>query len=268
MGRLGAAFLALLLASCSPSTLAEVAPVPPPAPTTTASAPEPTGPTETAPPTTEATVAAPAPPTAEAMAPGWTLAGRVGGGLAVRVFPGAPFVSRIIPPATILGTPTVVRVLEGPRGGWARVSLPGRPNGATGWVAASDLELFEVDRAVVVELGEFRLTVMVDGEPVLTTPVAVGSPRNPTPPGEFYVTDVVDTGNPGGPWGPHAFGLSARSDTITEFNGGDGIIAVHGTNRPASIGSAASLGCVRVPNEVSMALAELLVPGVPVTIVP
>jgi hypothetical protein len=265
MGRLGAAFVALLLAACSPATLAEVVPIPAP---TTPPAPESPAPDAPAPPAVEVATAAPAPVTAESLPVGWTLAAKTGDELAVRVFPGAPFVSRTIPAATILGTRTVVRVLEGPRDGWARVSLPGRPNGGTGWVVASELELFEVDRAVLVELGEFRLTVTVAGEPVLTTPVAVGSPRNPTPTGEFYVTDVVDTGNPGGPWGPHAFGLSARSDTITEFNGGDGIIAVHGTNRPSSIGGAASLGCVRVPNEISMALAELLVPGVPVTIVP
>jgi lipoprotein-anchoring transpeptidase ErfK/SrfK len=60
--------------------------------------------------------------------------------------------------------------------------------------------------------------------------------------------------------------LSARSDTVTEFNGGDGIIGIHGTNRPNSIGEAQSLGCVRLPNDVILELSELLSVGSPVTI--
>jgi len=67
-------------------------------------------------------------------------------------------------------------------------------------------------------------------------------------------------------WGPHALGLSARSDTITEYKGGDGIIGIHGTNRPGSIGEAASLGCVRVPNEVIALLHDLVAVGTPVEI--
>jgi lipoprotein-anchoring transpeptidase ErfK/SrfK len=82
----------------------------------------------------------------------------------------------------------------------------------------------------------------------------------------FFVTDAVRITNPNGPWGPYAFGLSARSDTVTEFNGGDGIIGIHGTNRPNSIGEAQSLGCVRLPNDVMLELAELLSVGSPVTI--
>jgi lipoprotein-anchoring transpeptidase ErfK/SrfK len=61
-------------------------------------------------------------------------------------------------------------------------------------------------------------------------------------------------------------GLSARSDTVTEFNGGDGIIGIHGTNNPGSIGHAASLGCVRVPNEVITEIASLVPLGTPVLI--
>jgi lipoprotein-anchoring transpeptidase ErfK/SrfK len=96
--------------------------------------------------------------------------------------------------------------------------------------------------------------------------VAVGSNTNPTPVGLFFVTDALETGNPRGAWGPFAFGLSAHSDSITEFNGGDGIIGIHGTSKPNSIGKAVSLGCVRVPNEVMLQLAELVQLGVPVLI--
>ena len=120
------------------------------------------------------------------------------------------------------------------------------------------LMLYVVDSKVEIDLSDRTLTYYEQGEEVLTTSVAVGTERNPTPVGEFFVTDNVTLANPGSPWGPHAFGISARSDTITEYNGGDGIIGIHGTNRPASIGNAASLGCVRVPNEVITTLHEIV----------
>jgi lipoprotein-anchoring transpeptidase ErfK/SrfK len=171
-----------------------------------------------------------------------------------------------MPHTTILGTVTVLEVVDGPSDGWAKVKLPVRPNGTEGWVHADDLMLYVVDSQVVIDLSDRTLTYFEKGEEVLTTPVAVGSKRNPTPVGEFFVTDSVTLANPGSAWGPHAFGLSARSETITEYNGGDGIIGIHGTNRPGSIGNAASLGCIRVPNEVITELHDMVPIGTPVTI--
>jgi lipoprotein-anchoring transpeptidase ErfK/SrfK len=171
-----------------------------------------------------------------------------------------------MPHTTILGTITVLEVVEGPLDGWARVKLPVRPNGTEGWVQAEDLMLYVVDSQVVIDLSDRTLTYFEKGEPVLTTPVAIGSKRNPTPVGEFFITDSVTLANPDSAWGPHAFGLSARSETITEYNGGDGIIGIHGTNRPGSIGNAASLGCVRVPNEMITKLHGMVPIGTPVTI--
>ena len=171
-----------------------------------------------------------------------------------------------MPHTTILGTVTVLEVVEGPVEGWARVRLPVRPNGTEGWVEADDLMLYVVDSQVEINLSNRTLTYYEDGEEVLTTSVAVGSQRNPTPIGDFFVTDSVTLSNPGSAWGPHAFGISARSDTITEYNGGDGIIGIHGTNRPGSIGNAASLGCVRVPNDVITALHQMVPIGTPVKI--
>jgi len=171
-----------------------------------------------------------------------------------------------MPHTTLLGTITVLEVVEGPTDGWALVRLPVRPNGTQGWVRAEDLMLYVVDSKVEIDLSDRTLTYYEGGEEVLSTAVAVGSDRNPTPVGEFFVTDNVTLANPGSPWGPHAFGISARSDTITEYNGGDGIIGIHGTNRPASIGNAASLGCVRVPNEVITTLHEIVPIGTPVEI--
>jgi lipoprotein-anchoring transpeptidase ErfK/SrfK len=166
---------------------------------------------------------------------------------------------RMLDATTILGTRTVVRVLHR-SDGWLHVELPGRPQGATGYLRESDTEVFSGERTVEIDLSDRTLVVWEDGVAVLETPVAVGKAQNPTPTGTFFVTDAVKLTRPSGPWGPFAFGLSARSESITEFNGGDGIIGIHGTNNPSSI------GCVRVPNETILELAQLVRVGATVTI--
>jgi lipoprotein-anchoring transpeptidase ErfK/SrfK len=188
----------------------------------------------------------------------------------VEVYPAprAPTPSRVLPATTILGSPTVLPILSEAVSGWVEVALPGRPNESTGWVEAEPFSYAQVDQRIEISLAEATLTLYVRDEPVLSSAVAIGSPENPTPPGWFFVTDIVELTDPTGPWGPHALGLSARSETVTEFNGGDGIIGIHGTNRPNRIGEAVSLGCVRVPNDVITRLAGLVALGVPVVIAP
>lgn len=172
----------------------------------------------------------------------------------------------VVPATTILGTTTVLTTTGPPRDGWVEVMLPMRPNGSTGWVVVEDIAMYVVDGRIEVDLSDRELVYLVDDEVILRTTVAVGTERNPTPTGTYFVTDNVRIKNGTGPWGPAALGLSARSDTITEFNGGDGIVGIHGTNRPGSIGQAASLGCVRLPNDVILQLHELVPIGTPVEI--
>jgi lipoprotein-anchoring transpeptidase ErfK/SrfK len=186
--------------------------------------------------------------------------------VAIFVSPTVEIETRTTPAETVLGTPTVMPVLEGPVGGWVKLSLPGRPNEAEGWARAEQFQFGYVDQRIVVDLASSTLVFYEKGEPTVATAAAVGSPTNPTPAGNFFVTDVVALSDPSGPWGPFALGLSARSDTITEFNGGDGIIGIHGTNRPDRIGQPVSLGCVRVPNEIIAKIAELVQLGIPVSI--
>lgn len=172
--------------------------------------------------------------------------------------PGAAEPKATVEPTTIMGTVTVLVVVTEPNDGWVEVMLPMRPNGSTGWARTDGLSFYIADSKIVVELGARRLTYFVDGVEVLTTEVGVGSVHNQTPVGEFFVTDSVTLSNPNSPWGPHALGISARSDTITQFNGGDGIIGIHGTNNPGSIGGNISLGCVRLPNEMITALHDMV----------
>jgi lipoprotein-anchoring transpeptidase ErfK/SrfK len=127
------------------------------------------------------------------------------------------------------------------------------------------VELRPVHDEVDVDLTSRLLTWRRNGAVMLQTPVAVGAPETPTPAGHFYVTDLLDTPD-GGAYGPFAIGLSAHSDTLSEFGGGDGQIGLHGTSDPSSIGQSVSHGCVRVPNEVVVQLATNLPLGTPVTL--
>ena len=63
-------------------------------------------------------------------------------------------------------------------------------------------------------------------------PIAVGKPTTPTPKGTFTI--VNKQLNPGGPFGSRWMGLSRPH------------YGIHGTNNPASIGTAASNGCIRM----------------------
>ena len=172
----------------------------------------------------------------------------------------------VLEPLTILGTVTVLAAVAPPEDGWVEVILPVRPNGSTGWVRVDQVSLYVVDGEIVIDLSDRILRYTIEGVEVLRTEVGIGSVHNQTPTGHFFVTDNVSVADPSGPWGSHALGLSARSDTITEFNGGDGIIGIHGTNNPASIGDDISLGCVRLPNDAIATLHELVPIGTRVTI--
>ncbi len=198
---------------------------------------------------------------------GTTLVAMASGEVEVYESPGDTTPIHVLPAETILGTVTVLSIVQGPIDGWAEVLLPVRPNDATGWIDTSEMSMFVVEGRVVINLSERSLIYFENEEVVLETAIAIGTNRNPTPTGSFFVTDTVTLADPNSPWGPHAFGLSARSDTITEYNGGDGIIGIHGTNRPSSVGQAASLGCIRLPNDVITKLHERIPIGTPVEIV-
>lgn len=211
----------------------------------------------------------PSPETPSAAIADTSTVARALGELAVHEAPGGASPTTTLPATTTFGTPTVVLVTDvgaGAADGWLKVLLPVRPNGATGWIRDDGVDLRQVSLEVQVDLQSRELTVFDEGEMLLATPTAIGDPDHPTPTGRFYVTDKLQTPDPEGAYGPYAIGLSAHSDVLTEFAGGDGQVGIHGTNDPASIGDDVSHGCMRVTNDVIEELAHLLPLGTPVTI--
>lgn len=148
---------------------------------------------------------------------------------------------------------------------WYRVSLPVRPNGATGFVMARNVRVVRVETRIVVDLSDREMTLYRSAKPVIRSRVAVGSADTPTPTGRYYVNQRLLTADPTGPWGPGAIGVSAFSEVLRDWPQG-GPIAIHGTGDPRSIGQAASYGCVRLPNGTLRRMFAATPAGTPVHI--
>jgi L,D-transpeptidase-like protein len=150
---------------------------------------------------------------------------------------------------------------------WYRVQLPLRPNGIVGYVLARDVGVAKINTRIVIDVSDRRLALFRKGRKLLESTVAVGSSATPTPIGSFYVNQRLVPSNPYGPFGPGAVGISAFSPVLTGWTQG-GPIAIHGTNRPSSIGKAISNGCIRLPNSVLRRVFRAAWTGTPVVVRP
>lgn len=163
------------------------------------------------------------------------------------------------------GVPRVFLVEER-ADGWLRVLLPVRPNGSEGWIREADVSLAWNPYEIEVNLAEFRMTIHREDELIVDTVIGYGDEDTPTPGGRYYITELLQPPDPTGVYGPFAFGLSGFSDVHLSFAGGEGVIGIHGTNDPDSIGSTVSNGCIRVDNDVITDMASYLPLGTPVVI--
>ena len=150
---------------------------------------------------------------------------------------------------------------------WYRISIPGRPNGRTGWVRASSLDIHPVQKRLIVYRGAKKFEFWDGAKLVRTGKIAVGKPGAETPLGLFYVTwkfnPEIDP-----EWailGAYAFETSAYSK-LTDWPGG-GIVGMHGTPWPSLLGQAVSHGCIRVHNDNIEFLRNRVPLGTPVKIV-
>ncbi len=133
---------------------------------------------------------------------------------------------------------------------------------APGTTAASPADTLDPRAlSLAVNLPAYRLTVREGDSVVARYAVAVGMRRYPTPTGEFAVKSLEwnpwwvppasdwAAGEPRTPPGP----TNPLGPVKLEFAP---LYLLHGTPAPASVGKAASHGCVRLRSEDAMALAE------------
>ena len=130
--------------------------------------------------------------------------------------------------------------------GWLGVVTPQAGNGRVAWIAQSATSLSRVAWKLEVSLSERRLTVLRGGRVLERYTVAIGTPDAPTPTGRFAVTDRLVTNDPAGPYGCCILALSANAPHAIQGWTGGTRVAIHSTPKTASIGEAASHGCVRV----------------------
>ncbi|MDQ1632559.1 MAG: hypothetical protein QOC80_2531, partial [Frankiaceae bacterium] len=149
---------------------------------------------------------------------------------------------------------------------WVQVALPVRPNGSSGWVKQEQVLLKPTPYRLDIALKAHELRLFKDGEVQQTYSIGVGKTETPTPGGTYYLRVLIKTTQPNGAYGPYAYGLNGFSQVLTDFAGGDGVIGLHGTNDPSSIGKDVSHGCIRLNNADITALAKILPLGTPVRI--
>jgi lipoprotein-anchoring transpeptidase ErfK/SrfK len=146
---------------------------------------------------------------------------------------------------------------------WYRISVPGRPNGQTGWVRAGAVEIRPVKKRLFVDRSARRFEFWDGDKLVRKGKIAVGARGAETPTGLFYVQSKFVPSAP--ILGAFAFETSAYSK-LTDWPGG-GVVGVHGTPWPWLLGQAVSHGCVRLHNDDVKFLRSRVPVGMPIKIV-
>lgn len=123
------------------------------------------------------------------------------------------------------------------------------------------------DMHIVISKKTNQLALMQWDKTIKVFPVATGRHPSYTPEGTFtIVTKLINPyygkgripgGSPRNPLGPRWLGLS---------KGGGGVYGIHGNNSPASIGTYASAGCIRMYNNDVIWLYDQVPRGTSVTI--
>ncbi|MEJ7891929.1 MAG: L,D-transpeptidase [Solirubrobacteraceae bacterium] len=170
-----------------------------------------------------------------------------------------------IGPETEFGSGMVFGVL-GRRDGWLKVAASQLPNGERGWIPARTATVLGTDMDIHVDRSKLQATLRDDGRAVLRFPVAVGRPGNETPLGRYAVTDKLTPTDGTSPYGCCALALTGHQTRLEPGWPGGDRLAIHGTPAVETIGTAASLGCMRAPEDALRRLMRQVPLGAPVVV--
>ena len=166
---------------------------------------------------------------------------------------------------TYFKNPLVVDVIQN-QGDWLKVLVTARPNHTEGWVRASDVTLSSTDYRMELDLSKFHLKVFKGTTLFTETDVVIGKDSTRTPTGHFFITEKIKNSSDTGVYGAWILPTNGYSEMLDTFDNGLPQIAFHGTNQPELIGSKASNGCIRMPNDIVTKLADAIPAGTPVDI--
>ena len=127
---------------------------------------------------------------------------------------------------------------------WVRIQVAQRPNRGPAWIPVDAVYFTTTEDKIVVHRSARRLEYWRAGRKIRTFPTGVGRPTTPSPLGRYAVEDIV----PVAPGQRRAYGryivtITAHSEVLARFNGGDGQIAIHGTGTGGRVGVPSSHGC-------------------------
>jgi hypothetical protein len=172
-------------------------------------------------------------------------------------------------PQDVWGGPTTLSVLA-VKGDWvegvtgtAQSDGPARLDNVPVWVPRSEIVLSWTRYRIDISLRAHRLWLVYAGRTVGSWVVGTGAPSSPTPTGRFALVDKVTGAHFGPAYGCCVLGLSVREERGA-LAGGQ--IAIHGTDRTASIRANVSNGCVHGTNAMLHELSRRVPLGAPVFI--
>jgi hypothetical protein len=189
----------------------------------------------------------------------------VRGELAASDRPGGP-ATGAIGTTTEFGSQRVLSVAAR-RGNWLGVVTEGRPNGSLAWVRrGAGVAMRRTLWSLHADLSQRTLTLRRGGRVVQRVSVAVGRAGSDTPTGRFAVTDKLAGSRFGPYYGCCILALSGtQPNTPPGWTGGNRL-AIHGTDSPSTIGTAASAGCLRAGDDDLRGLIAKVPLGTPVFI--
>jgi lipoprotein-anchoring transpeptidase ErfK/SrfK len=180
----------------------------------------------------------------------------------LRSAPGGRVVARV-GRRTEFGSARVLSVV-GSRGDWLRVIASERENQQRAWIRAGAVRVGGTDVSLRVDRSARRLVLRRGRKVLRRIPIAVGRPGNETPLGRFAVTDLLRTSAPDSPYGCCAVALSGHQTKLEPGWPGGDRLAIHGTPNEETVGTPASLGCMRAYEADIRALMRRVPLGAPV----
>lgn len=152
------------------------------------------------------------------------------------------------------------------RGAWLAVVTSALDNNQVAWVRRDEVTLRRTRWSLRADLSQHTVTLYRYGRAVRRVDVAIGRAGSETPTGRFAVTDKLAGTSYGAYYGCCILALSGHQPNTPPGWTGGNRIAIHGTDSPGSIGTAASAGCLRAGDADLIALMRRVPVGAPVSI--